>query len=273
MVKRANISLDDDNEEPINRKASMGPAKKSRSPKTNVAAVKRIMGEFSDSGQMWWKPKAGRNELRILPSNREDGLFFYPSILHYGFRDDTGAKRAYPCLASAFKKPCPACKVIGFYEGEADSDVEKAVNAMKPKRTYLMNIIDMANPKEVRIYSCSPSVAKPIIGAFGEDDYGDITDPIEGFNIIVIRTGEGISTRYETRFRRESSVIAMENWEESLHDLEKAAYREIPEYADYCELLQSAFGGVLPDIEKATKIAKTFKKGEKLNDDVDDLED
>lgn len=238
--------------------------KKSRHGKTDMEAVKRIMSQIS-SGSQWFKANVGRNEIRVLPSNREDGLPFFSSILHHGFRDETGGKRAYPCLGAAFKKPCPVCKVITFYENDGDSDVDSIITTLAPKRTYLMNIIDVTGGDVVKIYSATPSVAKKIIGAFSEEDYGDITDPEKGFNLIVKREGTGkTDTRYDVLFRRESSVINIEDWKTQMYDLEKEAYREIPSYEKYCEYLQDTFGGVLPDIEKATKL-KTFKKGTDLD--------
>lgn len=245
VAKKKIEDLDEEEEKEVKEEK---PTKKKKLPKTNVDAVRRIMAGML-SGEKWWKPQPGKNQIRILPSNTEDGLPCYPSILHHGFKDESG-RRAYPCL-SVFSQPCPVCKVINHFDSDPDSDIQAIKKGLLPRRTYLFNIIDRAAGNNVvKVYSAPPSVANIVIGAFSEEDYGDISDPEEGFDVVIHRDGQGLNTKYKVTLRRNPSPIGVDGWEDNLFDLKKEAYREIPTYKEYCNIIEECYGDTLVNLEK-----------------------
>lgn len=258
-------NLDEDEENGKEEESKSISAKK---PRTNIDAVKRLMGNIG-STQKFWKPQPGENSIRILPSNRKDGLPYFATTQHHGFFID-GRKRAFPCLG-VFKKPCPACKVIRYYENDGDPDIEKILEVLKPKRGYLFNVIDRSDPTQsVKMYQATPPVAREVVGYFVSEDYGDITDVDKGFDIVVTKEGADKSTRYKARARRKESAIGVEGWEDGLYDLEAEAYVEIPDYNQYIEYLQDNFGDTLTNITKATaiKAVDSVKKKTTTEDDL-----
>lgn len=226
----------------IKKKVVKKVANKSKA-KTNLDTVRRVFSGI-DQGDKYWKPKQGKNIIRILPSNREDGNFAFHSIQHHGFKVD-GKNRAYPCMLS-FKKPCPVCKVIAYHDTDTDPDVQEALKLIGARHQFLMNVIDRGvNDGKVKIYAAPKTVMTEIYHFVSDDDYGDITDEDEGHDVKIDRTGEMLATRYSTRVSPKTSPIGVDGWEDQLFNLEKEAYREVPSTKKYEELLEDNFGNVL----------------------------
>lgn len=238
--------------------------------RTNVAKVREALAGLGESDK-FWKPKLGKNVIRILPSNREDGNIFYHSILHYGFKvEDQG--RAFPCLG-VFGKKCPVCQVIVHNQIDTDPDVKEVVKKISARHSYMLNILDRAKPDAgPRIYGAGVSVMKELYLIFNDDEYGDITDPEEGRDVKINRTGEGLSTRYSVQIRPVQSPIKYRNWEVELFDLEKEAYREIPSRKQYIELMQDNFGGIL-DVDGSLGISNVKRKFEDDDEEEEDYDD
>ena len=210
---------------------------------TNIDTVRRVFAGL-DEGEKWWKPKIGKNIIRILPSNLDDGNVAYHAIQHYGFKVD-GQNRAFPCL-SAFGKPCPVCRLIALNDTDMDPDIKEACNNLSPRHSYIMNIIDRTKPDSgPRLYSAPKSVMKEIYYLFNDDDYGDITSEADGRDLKIDRSGEGLQTRYSVRISPKTSAIDYENWQAECFDMQKEAYREIPSEKKYISYLLASFGDVL----------------------------
>lgn len=244
----------------------------STAPSTNLDTVRKMMKGL-DSGEKWWKPKQGENIIRILPSNMDDGNFAFEFILHFGFKDKEG-NRAYPCLLALGQDVCPVCKLIAHHESADDEDVVSALKNLRPNRAFLMNIINRdATHPGVRLYKATVGVFKDIVSFFADTDYGDITDPEEGHDIKIERTGEHIQTRYKVRVRPKASPIGIKGWESKLFNLRKEAYREIPTYKEYVQMICDSYDDVLDTGFLAKAGKKSVKKNEEVDEDVEDLEE
>jgi len=262
---------------------------KKSSPKTNMDTVRRVFSGI-ESDSKWWKPKAGDNIIRILPSNREDGNFAYHSILHHGFKID-GKNRAFPCLGAIGKK-CPVCQIISYYDTETDPDIKAVIQSLTPRHAYLMNMIERGKENGVQIYSAPKTVMRELMQYMNDEEYGDITDPEEGREVKINRIGEQLATKYSTRVSPKTSEIDMSDYESSMFNLEKEAYYEIPSYKKYIRYLSLNFHETL-DIEAALDLevegeeneedtlsrkkkkgkVVPIKKARRVEEDEDDIDD
>lgn len=170
-----------------------------------------LSGEFAVP---WWKPKEGRNEIRVLPPLKGQRIPYKKAFLHYNLGPIP--------ITCPGRKTCPVCKHLG-------STPDRNHPLSGSKRIFF-NIIDVDNPDAgVQVWSAGNSFFKFFLDHLEDDEeWGDITHPIEGFNAIVDRKGTGLNTEYTYRFRRNESPIAEDQEEfdeflESRFDLEKIA--------------------------------------------------
>ena len=68
-----------------------------------------------DTGR-FFKPKEGKNTVRILPPWSKEGLWYKEATLHYGLNNEEGKSRGYPCLKQ-FGEDCPICEVVSKLAG------------------------------------------------------------------------------------------------------------------------------------------------------------
>ena len=210
---------------------------------TDVGKIRNRAQAFG-SGK-FWNPKPGVNKVRILPPWNEEGVFYKEIVWHYGFNMD-GQNRAFPCLRSRGQSKCPACQVVARFAEETDSDIKAIIQKMKPKGKWFMNIIDRkAEEGEVKIYGATFSVAKVVLAYFSDEDYGDITDPDEGRDIVIEREGTGFTTKYSVRPGAKPTGIRLEGWEDKLHDLNVDTVREEVSGKKMLEMLESIYGDTL----------------------------
>lgn len=193
----------------------------------------------------YWNPKEGKNVIRILPAWTTKGVhagkFFFRAFLHYGFRAE-GRGRAYPCLQMFDEHAaCPACEFIDVLKEEGSEESTNLSRRLRRQARYYVNLIDRRTPTEVKIYGMRRRQMQTLRGYLQDPDYGDVTDPKEGRDVIIDRTGAGLQTQYEIRIRPKTSEIDMEGWEEKLHKLHKEVIETITR-EEYVKAMKLSFG-------------------------------
>ncbi|MCL6542077.1 MAG: hypothetical protein K6T87_16090 [Roseiflexus sp.] len=245
--------------------------KKKSVPRTNLDEVLRGLDEVGRND--FFTPKEGKNVIRILPWK---SVFYFKAVLHYGFQRISGdqklGERAYPCL-SMFNTDCPVCS---FIEKIFTSGKEKLIpiaQRLKPVTKFYCNILDRDRMREgVKIYGFSSKMMRTIKGYLEDEDYGDITDPEEGRDLILIREGTGFTrTSYEIRVKPKPTPIDYENWEEELHELDKEVVQPVTK-----KFLEGKIEELKATIGKSTKPSKKFEDDElfeKEDEEEGELED
>jgi hypothetical protein len=152
-------------------------------------ALKAKLNTFtkqSDRSEAIWKPTEGKTTIRIVPwkGNRDNPfieLYFhylgnktYISPLSFGRRD--------PIAEFADKLVEDARR-----EGrEAEKAAWKQASAFRPKlRTYIPIIVRGEESKGVRFFSFGKTVYQDLLSYIADPDYGDITDPKMGRDVVV----------------------------------------------------------------------------------------
>lgn len=244
-----------------------------KAPRTNL---EKSLEGLQDVGRGdFVVPREGKNTWRILPWK---DVFFFRAVLHYGMKGPGGGKKdtAYPCLLMFGKKSCPACD---FQEGLSQSSKEgklKLANRIRPVTKYYVNVLDRDRVKEgIKMYGFSTKMMRTLRGFLEDEDYGDITDPEDGKDVIVTREGTSFtSTSYELRVRAKSTPLDYENWEDEIHDLSTEIVKEISK--DFLERriedLKKLIKGEKPS-SKEEEEEEEEKEEEKKEEEDDEEED
>jgi len=247
--------------------------KSSRKPKTDLEKSREALDEVGKG--LFAIPKEGKNVYRIVPWK---AVFFFKAILHYGFKRAGGAREmAYPCLFMFGKKSCPICD---YHEELAKSGSEKKQQLtakIRPVTKYYVNILDRNRVSEgIKVYGFSNKMMRTLKGYLEDEDYGDITDPEEGRDIIITREGTTFTnTSYDIRVRAKSTILDYDGWEDEIHNLEEEIVKEVDK--DFLEKkvkeLKKLISGKSEEDEEEDKHKKKRRDEEEEEDDNDKEEE
>lgn len=169
------------------------------------------------------KLKQGKNVLRFLP--RLKGQKSHVKIVHQHFWPTPDGKIRVACakLMSKGKERCLLCEEADHMEQHGNHVDKQRAQKLRPEMKVYANVIDRAYPEQgPKILQVGKSIWKQLKSIF--DDDGDYTDPTEnGFDIIIRRTGEEKSTRYEVKAARNNSPLGDISVIAQQHDLTEYA--------------------------------------------------
>ena len=179
--------------------------------------VQRKLRELERRGQSIWKPSQGVSTLRVLPSWRGDNEeFYFETAVHYGVGPN---QRSVNCNRT-YGKRCPICERADKLL-ERDPENQAAADELRPSDRVNMNVIVRGEEEAgVQVWSTTPRLLQELLGYFSDADYGDFTDPKDGFDVQLRRKGEGLRTRYDLRLVRHPSPIGVKNWRGKLKNLD-----------------------------------------------------
>lgn len=203
----------------------------------------------------WWDPRVGEKEMfRVLPAWDERGIRVLRRVLHYGFEVD-GRNRAFPCLEDNEpwlpSSPCPICHVVRQMS-LGDKDERDAASDMEASSAkFLVQGVDVNHPERgVQKWASPLSFGKYFLSLSDDDDIDDVTDPDDGFDFIVEKSGKGRGTKYDYRLRPKSTPVNYPEWEDNLSDLIKTMDILSPD--ELIEIVEENYGNVF-DIKKYLK--------------------
>lgn len=202
----------------------MARSKSDRSKRLEAVKKKLASTNYGGSGG-YWKPKQGRNVIRILPGVGEMEDFFWQDVgRHYL----PNISKSFTCLSFTIGEECPICEFVdGLYKA-GDEESKKLAGEMRVRRQFWMNIINRADTEEDAsplIFTPGPMIFKQVASLIQDPDYGDaVFDPDEGLDLIITRTGEMLNTEYDVKARRNESPLSedpdlIDKWLEEAKDL------------------------------------------------------
>jgi len=269
-----------------------------------LAEINASQGGNNSGGATFVTIKDGRNVVRILPPFGEMDSFAVEAWVHYGIgKSDTDKKgKMVVCPKTANENnPCPACELskqlYSLSKKKDDKAMKEAKQFNKKKRVYY-NAIDKADVLEdfelredpqdkdkqiwfnkktdeqespIKVLGTGIGVYKDLIKIIIDPEYGDITDPEEGLDIIITKSGSGqFNTEYEVKSVRKESAIEFADWEEHLNDL--SVFTKFKSYDDIATMMD---GGTVEEDEASDEDIDnaTANLPEKKVDTSDDAED
>ena len=139
-----------------------------------------------------WKPTPGKHQVRIVPYKFSPENPFIELFFHYNINNKTYLS------PSSFGRPDPIVEFADKLKRMGDKEDWKAAKRMEPKlRTFVPVLVRGEEGEGVRFWGFGKTVYQDILGYIADPDYGDITHPTEGRDIVVdVVSAEDSGTSY-----------------------------------------------------------------------------
>lgn len=136
--------------------------------------------EKVDYDAIFWKPPVGKSVIRIVPSAYDPTFPFSELKFHYGVGK-------YPMIAlSNFGKQDPIEEFVKELRKTDDRDNWSLAGKLTPKtRTFAPVVVRGEEDKGVRLWGFSKTVYKALLSLAEDEDIGDYTDVVNGFDLVV----------------------------------------------------------------------------------------
>jgi hypothetical protein len=147
--------------------------------KSKLNSFKRTGGDRDTS---IWKPKEGKTVIRIVPWKDNPANPFIELYFHY-----LGNKTHLSPLSYGNRDPI--AEFADALKSDQTRDPKERYAEARPfmpkLRTYIPVIVRGEEDKGVRFYSFGKTVYQELLSYISDPDYGDITDPKTGRDIVV----------------------------------------------------------------------------------------
>jgi len=158
-----------------------------------------------------------QHRIRILPPWSATGLFARFAKTHWR----VGASgKAFVCPDMWEEGTCPFCKTWAQIRQQYDL-YQVDVLAIRANPRYYSNIINVTEPhKGVQVYTYGKRVYQMLKGIQDSGSFGDITDPINGVDLILQRTGQGMQIQDVIYPIPQHTPIQNPDWLDQLYNLD-----------------------------------------------------
>ena len=156
-----------------------------------------------------WKPQAGAQHIRILPT--ADGDPFREFHFHY----NVGKNPGIYCNKRNDGGECPICDFASklWREGTEtdDQNLKNEAKKLFARKRYYSPVLVRGNEAEgVKIWAYGKTAYETLLGYVLDPDYGDITDPQTGTDIkltYTLASGPGAFPKTALQPRRRPSIL------------------------------------------------------------------
>jgi hypothetical protein len=205
--------------------------------------------------------KNGRTTMRVLPAFGEDGVW-YRKITEYYFPVEDG--HLFLTSPRDFGLPDPLYDYQREVYEDGNEAAIKEAKRFRAKKRFLMNVLVLSDTKGttmadgVKVLKAPTTVHRGFVDFDTDAEYGDITHPEKGFNMIIDREGEKLSTEYTVKAQRERTNIfeivqngGIDVATLSLHDLDDYHRSGVKSEEELREILEDLKGEMFRAQEKA----------------------
>ncbi len=166
----------------------------------DLDAIRRKLGDLQSQTTRTshlWKPSPGKNQVRIVPYQYNKDNPFQELFFHY----DLGKKNYLSPVT--FGEADPVVEFSEKLKSTGNSDDWKLSKKLEPKmRTYVPVLVRGEEGEGVKLWGFGKQVYTELLGFITDPDYGDITDPSTGRDIVVEFTpSEGAGSYPKTTIR------------------------------------------------------------------------
>jgi hypothetical protein len=139
--------------------------------------------EKIDYDKVFWRPTPGKHTIRILPAMDNPAYPFKELYFHYGI-----AK--FPMLAlTNWGEQDPIMDFINELKKTSDKDNWSTAGKLSPKmRVFAPVIVRGEEDQGVRLWGFGKNIYKALLALAEDEDVGDFTDVINGWDLIVEQT-------------------------------------------------------------------------------------
>lgn len=198
----------------------------------DMNAIRKKLGQLSGQNSkknIMWRPEEGtETTVRLIAYPNNDGQPFKELMFYYNIGNNPGLLSPYQ-----FNKPDPIQELINKLRDEDSKESYELAKKLYPKmRCYAPVIVRGEEEKGVRLWAFGKQVYQTLLNYMLDEDYGDITDPLEGRDVRITCTKQAgkMWATTEVRPRGKDSPLS-ENPETS-----KQWLKTIPDVNDMFEL-------------------------------------
>jgi hypothetical protein len=197
----------------------------------NLDAIRGRLNKLQNTtsrGVEQWKPAPGKHQVRLVPYKFNKENPFIELLFHYGINNKTYLS------PSSFGRPDPIVEFAEKLKRMGDKDDWKAAKKMEPKlRTFVPVLVRGEEGEGVRFWGFGKTVYQEILGYIADPDYGDISDPELGRDIVVeVVSAEDSGTSYPV------TTIRVKPKETPLAESDEKIAKFLNEQKDITELYQ-----------------------------------
>ena len=149
----------------------------------DIAAIKARLGQLQQVNNRTsnlWKPTPGKTQVRIVPYKFNKDNPFIELYFHYDMGD------RYYLSPQSFGRPDPIEEFATKLKTSGNNDDYKLGKRIEAKmRTFAPVIVRGEENEGVKFWGFGKTVYQELLSIIADPDYGDITDPVNGRDIVV----------------------------------------------------------------------------------------
>jgi hypothetical protein len=235
----------------------------------DLSKLKSRLNSLSNTNQksnLIWKPKPGKQVVRIVPYKYEPDNPFIELKFHYNINNKTYLS------PDSFGRPDPIVEFSNRLKKTGSKEDWQMGRKMEPKmRTFAPVIVRGEEGEGVKFWGFGKQVYQELLSIISDPDFGDITDLTGGRDIVVeFKTAEGGASFPETSIRVKPNVsVAIDPKNAQLLDALKSQVNILdlfPEFS-YEELKEVMDKWLNPDAESAETVVPTTSATSPTDDD------
>lgn len=139
----------------------------------------QLSGQNSKKNSMWRPEEGSETTVRLIAYPDNDGQPFKELMFYYNIGTNPGLLSPYQ-----FGKPDPIQELITKLRDEASKESYELAKKLYPKmRCYAPVVVRGEEEKGVRLWAFGKQVYQTLLNYMLDEDYGDITDPLEGRDV------------------------------------------------------------------------------------------
>lgn len=157
----------------------------------------------SNTKDNFWKPEPGQQVVRIVPYKHNKDNPFIELFFHYNL----GNNKTYLSPLS-FGRPDPVAEFADKLKSTGNKDEWIQGKRLEPKmRTFAPVIVRGKESEGVKFWGFGKTVYTELLGFYADPDYGDLSDPMNGRDVVVEFTpSEGPGQYPKTTIRVKPNV-------------------------------------------------------------------
>ena len=152
----------------------------------DINAIKSRLNQLqntSTTASVIWKPQPGKTQIRLVPYTHNKDNPFTELFFHYSLVPNKTV-----LSPQSFGRPDPVQQFADKLKSSGDKDEWIQGKRIEPKmRTFAPVIVRGEENEGVKFWGFGKTVYQELLGIIADPDYGDISDPMTGRDIVVER--------------------------------------------------------------------------------------
>ena len=152
----------------------------------DINAIKSRLNQLqntSTTASVIWKPQPGKTQIRIVPYTHNKANPITELFFHYSLVPNKTV-----LSPQSFGRPDPVQQFADKLKSSGDKDEWIQGKRIEPKmRTFAPVIVRGEENEGVKFWGFGKTVYQELLGIIADPDYGDISDPMTGRDIVVER--------------------------------------------------------------------------------------